>query len=57
MESRAPSPDTAASSSPSENTASQSSKKQQIEAISRSELDGYIQALARLHGKNPSAGE
>ncbi|MEQ9860633.1 hypothetical protein OI450_14445 [Pectobacterium cacticida] len=25
--------------------------------MSRSELDGYIQALARLHGKNLSAGE
>ncbi|WP_196908729.1 hypothetical protein [Candidatus Symbiopectobacterium sp. 'North America'] len=25
--------------------------------MSRSELDGYIQALARLHGKTPSVGE
>ncbi|WP_252321499.1 hypothetical protein [Candidatus Symbiopectobacterium endolongispinus] len=31
--------------------------RQQIEVMSRSELDGYIQALARLHGKNPSAGD
>ncbi|WP_304169274.1 hypothetical protein [Lonsdalea britannica] len=25
--------------------------------MSRSELDGYINALARLHGKKPTAGD